>query len=223
MKHLRNPLALLLALMLAFGIGASAMAEEIELETEAAMESPAEIAEAPVTPSAVDWNGLYVITDLPEDLYVPRGESFTLSVEISVPDAVEVKYQWYVGYGDYVPIEGATSPTLQLSSNDAYYPKAGNPHSQIVKAGSRQSFFYCKVTVLDGEGTQLTQWTSNATDVRVQGTLGEWLYSVTVRPLKGAAGWVWNAFLGLVGLPIRVLDFIALVFYMIFSGNRLPG
>ena len=43
MKHLRKPLTLLLALMLAFEIGAPAiMAEEIEPETEAVMESPAE-------------------------------------------------------------------------------------------------------------------------------------------------------------------------------------
>jgi len=196
MKHTQRLLAVAIALALALTLALPAMA-------------------------AVNWNGFYVITDLPENLYVLRDESFTLSVEVSTPDGVEVKYQWYTSQG--TPISGATAPTLQLSSDDEYYPKAGNPHSQIVEAGSWQSFFYCKVTVLDGNGNQLTQWASNAVEVRVQGAFGEWLYSVTVRPLKGVAGWLWSAFLGLVSVPIRIFDFIALMLSMIFSGNRLPG
>ena len=47
--------------------------------------------------AATDWDDFYIITQPPENLYVPYGESFALSVEVNVPDGVDaVTYQWYV-------------------------------------------------------------------------------------------------------------------------------
>jgi len=186
MKHLRKSLALLLALMLAFGIGAPAMAEEIEheeiaFEAEAAMEASAEIAEAPVEASAVDWKDFYIITH-PQSQKIPRGESFTLNIEVNIPDGVEVTYKWYT-YG-WQPIEGATTPTLQLTPDDAYYPKAGNPYSKIGTAGAQESSFYCKITAIDSDDGQSKTLDSKHVSVQVRGSFWERLSSVTVGPFK---------------------------------------
>ena len=247
MKHLRKPLALLLALMIAFGIGASSAAKEVELEAEAVTETPmvvseavteppeesaetveaamepsAEIAEAPVSASAFNWEDFYFITDLPQDLYVKRNKSFTLSVEVNIPDGVEVTYQWYVGVDrTYVPIEGATASTLQLGPDDDSYPKAENPHSQIVEAGSRQSYFYCEITAIDSVDRQSeTRYTRQAT-ITVRGSFWERLSSVTVGPFKKLFdGWFIPKNSHITGFDRWLLNFFILLVFPFFLVNE---
>ena len=199
MKHTKRFLALLLALTLAFGIGVFATAEE-EPETAAviaeeaiAAEEPAlaetaasdetEAAEAPVTASDVNWDDFYIITQPPRDLYVKRGESFTLSVEVNIPDGVEVTYEWYsTGFSGL--IEGATAPALQLKPGDSDYPKAiplaANYNYRYEPGGSHGGSFQCRI-IANADGETKQYW-SNYASVHVAGSFLEKLYSLSLEP-----------------------------------------
>ena len=155
MKHTKRLLAMASALALALTLALPAMA-------------------------AVNWDDFTIITEPPpERQYVKRGESFTLSVEVNIPEGVEVTYQWYA----YVtpsdrPIAGATAPSLQLGPSDAFYPNMWGI------AGSRFCFYTCWITATDnisGQTKKLSSWPS--TTVRVEGNFFEKLYSVTLEPL----------------------------------------
>lgn len=97
MKHLKKSLAAVLALLLAFGVRAAVVAEP----------------EPPDKP--------YIIT---EPYPVAHGESFTLRVEMYVPEGWTVQYQWQTYSNDsvYVDIPNATDATLYLSPGDPDYP-----------------------------------------------------------------------------------------------------
>ncbi|MCL2495238.1 MAG: hypothetical protein FWE98_06235 [Oscillospiraceae bacterium] len=104
MKHAKKPLALLLALVIALGLGVSAMAEE-ELDVP------------------------YIITQ-PQNQNLPYGAAITLSVEVYLPEGWTAEYQWYIRhrwfqeYGftnDKYILDGATEPTLLLSPGDPWY------------------------------------------------------------------------------------------------------
>jgi len=183
MKHTQRLLAVLLTLVLAFGIGAPAMAEEIVLEeivfeAEASMEIPVEIAEAPMEAAAVNWDDFYIITQPPKNLYVKRGESFTLSVEVNIPEGVEVTYQWYAyETPSDRPIAGATAPSLQLGPGEAYYPNMWGA------AGSRYGYYTFGITATDNVSGQTKKLSIWPVAVSVEGTFFEKLYSVTFEPL----------------------------------------
>jgi len=69
--------------------------------------------------AAVNWDD-FRITKQPQDLTIKHGDSFTLSVEVNIPDGVEVEYRWQRG-SSY--IEGATAPELHLRTDDSFYPE----------------------------------------------------------------------------------------------------
>jgi len=96
MKHTKKLLALLLVLLLAFGLAMPATA-------------------------AVNWDE-FKITKQPQGLTIKEGESFTLSVEVNVPAGLEVEYQWRRGS---TFIKNATSPQLHLSPDHPMYPPDG--------------------------------------------------------------------------------------------------
>ena len=174
MKNLRKPLALLLALMLAFGIGAPAMAEEVGFEAEAAMESPVQAAEAPVAAAAVNWDEFSII-NVSQTQIISRGESCTLSVEVNIPDGIdEVTYQWS-STGEI--LAGATANTLQVRPDDAYYPKDAYHYTG----------FSCSITAIDNDdGQSKTLSLPRQIEVRIKRTFGEKLYSVTLGPFAEA-------------------------------------
>ena len=120
MKKLLSPiLALVLTLALALSLALPAMAEG-EPEPE------------------VNWDDFTIITQ-PKDLTIKYGESFTLSVEVNVPDGVAVIYTWW-RYSDGSLIDGATGPTLQLSFDEPLYPQASYPYQNAT------AWYSCTVT-----------------------------------------------------------------------------
>jgi len=93
---MKKPLTLLLALVIAIGLGVPAMA-------------------AP---------GFSIVAQ-PRDTTINFGESFTLSVEAEGPAGQSAAYQWRrVGGSWNYSIPGATGPTLHLSYGDDAYPDA---------------------------------------------------------------------------------------------------
>lgn len=132
MKHLRKSLAAVLALLLAFGVGAAA--------------AEAEISEEPDVPYVLYVQGYPPLTE---------GSGFTLriSVELYIPEGWTVEYQWQErkNTGD-ADIPGATERTLTLSPGDTGYPQR--------PAGSKRWWDYwysyqCLITARDEKGTVL--------------------------------------------------------------------
>jgi len=168
MKHIKRLLSTLLALLLACGIGVPAMAEaEDELEVliiieneqqEQEAESPAEIETLSVNDDVP-----YIITP-PQWQTITRGDSFTLSVEVYLPQGWIAAYQWQ-GYNGsvYVDLPGATESILQLSSRDSEYPDAGRPWWN----GGRS--YRCMITLQDEDGT-VSNLISKHADVDVEPT-----------------------------------------------------
>ena len=151
--------------------------------------------------AAVDWDDFHIITQT-QDLAIKKGESFTLRVEVNVPDGAEVKYQWY-RYGSEIP--GATASALQLSPSDPDYP-------QMPKATSGNYHYYrlerycCVIDANDPDGTELDTATLRSGDitVRVENSFWEKLYSVTLEPfvfaIMGTIGaFIWVGPLALTG------------------------
>ena len=91
MKYTKKLLALLLVLVMALGLGITAMAD----------------------PSDVP----HVIPPTQPTPKVTTGDSFTLSVDMYIPDGWTVEYQWqeYTSAG-YTDIPGAAERTLLLAS-----------------------------------------------------------------------------------------------------------
>ena len=161
MKYTKHALALLLALALAFGLAMTAFATEEEAELEPL-----------ALQSTVDWSEFRIITN-PQDQYVPYGESFTLSVEVNIPDGGEVTYRWYVANGGI--IEGATTNTLQLGPGDAHYPKPPGSND----AGLHRRSYRCVIIPADGQARSRESWWA---DVEVEGSDWGKLCSVTNQP-----------------------------------------
>jgi len=101
MKNTKKLLALLLVLLLDFGLALPAMA-------------------------AVNWDEFYIITE-PQGKTVPYGLDITLSVEVNIPAGVKVTYQWFSNRGGAgFPV--STRPVMQLSPSDFGYPRSSQPY-----------------------------------------------------------------------------------------------
>jgi len=123
MKTCKRLSALLLALLLAFGVASPAAAETEALDAELSVELPdaelsAEIdvlsdaSPSPASPAPRDDNpAMPIITKQPQSITVKCCEEFTLSVEAYIPNGDEVGYRWYRN-GDR--IDDATGPTLTV-------------------------------------------------------------------------------------------------------------
>jgi len=125
--------------------------------------------------AAVDWDA-FKITKQPQDLTIKHGDSFTLSVEVSVPAGVEVEYQWYrwMNGGGPKPIDGETAAIMIRKSNDSDYPSENRFYE-----------YHCEITAHE-EGTgNLSKLTSNKARVDAEEKEKDFLgkvYSVTVEP-----------------------------------------
>ena len=145
MKHVKKLLALLLAIIMAFGIGVSALAEE----------------------------PLPQIITQPRDQTITNGDSFTLSIEMVVPAGWAVEYQWvvvyYNAYGEIraEEIPGATQPSLRLSPGGAFYP----PYPPEAKRYGSSLNYRCNITVRHGDGAVLKP-DSHPASIGLKPTLG---------------------------------------------------
>jgi hypothetical protein len=111
MKHTKRMLTMVLTFALAFSLAAPAFA-------------------------AVNWDE-FQITERPKNIAIPYGDSFTLGVEVKVPDGVSVEYQWrtYSAGAGHTPIENATSYELRLGPSDPYYLPNTIPRLEALQKG----------------------------------------------------------------------------------------
>jgi len=170
--------------------------------------------------ATVNWDEFRIATET-QDMKIQRGESFTLSVEVIIPDGVEVEYQWVHGVSSNSPIiENATSPNLRLSPNDTNYP------SEFWSRSAR-SDYYCKITAFekDNENNVISSKTlrSKPTNVIVEDHtfLGK-LYSVTVEPFAFAAAntGYWLSLTMFFTLPLSPLFFLYFLAVGFINGFR---
>lgn len=157
-----------------------------------------------------------IITPPPEELRVKHGESFTLNVEMSIPEeADEVTYEWSQRDYGHVLIEDATGPTLHLNPGDPDYP-SGDVRFGSPLPNGYDGTYYCEITAID-KATGLSKKLSTRTVVTVEGSFLEKLYSVTLKPFAEGifvfelAYYVAGPF-ALLGLPLILILYLPLVF-----------
>lgn len=203
MQHTKKFLALILALALAFALALPAFAEG---EPE----------------PGINWDE-FVITKQPKNLKIKAGERFTLSVEVTAPDGVEVTYQWYNARTiDENPalIEGATASTLSLGPDDPGYPGPDNSKAEAYDAW--YSDYYCLVRgTYEDDGGALKSSSSRVT-VAPNYTFWQRLYWSGRRSLESAIGGsamilVMTSFLALPVVPIAFVVFMVWSFYDSFT------
>jgi len=165
--------------------------------------------------AAVNWED-FRITRQPQSMTIIHGESFTLSMEVNVPDGVEVEYQWRrspVGGSEdsSTRIYGATEPDLQLSSNDDHYPFRNNYYD-----------YYCEITAhgKDADGNELSSQTLTSGRARVtveekEKTFWEKVYSVTLEPFSYAGSMTLVGMMLSFGLLLPVAPFYFLYFLVV--------
>jgi len=186
-------LALVLALVLALGLALPAFAE-------------------------ANWDDFYIVTQPPENLFIPRGEGFTLNVEVNIPEGVKrVTYQWRcidrTGHRD---LEGATEATLRLNSGDPNYPNSTN--SRDFPGSAYYIMYYCIVTGYDDAGSSKIR-SSISSDVAVEGSFGRKLYSLTLEPFVYAFFYGIDAYIvGLVFYPVFLVQRFIDNFKVVFLG-----
>jgi hypothetical protein len=158
----------------------------------------------PVT-AAVNWDE-FKITKQPQNLTIKHGDSFKLSVEVTVPAGVEVQYQWY---NEGSLIEGATAQDLHLGSSDPYYPKFDGTKSI--------DYYQCRITAHDKHNITISQTlTSNYARVTTEKTFTEKLASVTWEPFVFAFGGTMVQLAWSFGLLFPISPIMFLV-YLIFG------
>jgi len=190
MRFTKRMLAVLLTLALALSLGLPAVA-------------------------AVDWNE-FRITKQPENMTIKQGDSFTLSVEVNVPEGMEVEYQWCRIHGGSIDIENATSPDLRLGPDNSNYP-------QNNKFGGGDSERYeCQITAYakNAVGTVVLEkriW-SNTVSVQLERTVVGKILDVTVGPFWYAFGSVFAT--APVSIPLFPLAYLFWVVLAYASGFR---
>ena len=175
---MKKLLALMLTLVLALTLALPAMAE-------------------------VDWDE-FRITAQPQDLTIIYGDSFTLSVEVNVPDGVEVEYQWYRYDGRSSQIEGATTPELCLGPDNSNYPDT--------RLGGAWASYHCKITAYEknGENEEIASRFLNSSIVSVtmeRTPLGK-LFDLIITPFVYAFGGTLSLSSMFPGIIIPFLPFI---------------
>ena len=205
MKHIKRMLAFVLALVLLLGFGAVASAEE--------------------APPAINWDEFYIITQPPEEQTIAFGESFTLSVEVNVPEGVtRVTYQWRRSGGN---ITDATEAVLTLSPDCPGYPRAQRPylpateHYRVIITAVVEEAEYGDVIETRTLTSQTTTVTVPAERNRHFGdTLRNIWYGIVMVPFMlpiifafGIFPWlIYLPILAVLGLPILIINWLISLF-----------
>jgi len=160
--------------------------------------------------AAVDWNE-FRITKQPQDMTIKYGDSFTLSVEVDVPDGVEVEYQWYRGS----KIEGATDSSLHGTPSDPYYPE----YSSL---GGDNEIFECWITAYekdaDGNVISWDRICTGSIHVYAERTALGKVYDVTIGPFGYAFTMVVMSPALAIFFPISYLGCLIYSYYLGFKG-----
>jgi len=180
MKITKRVLAILLALALGVGLLVPALA-------------------AVEPPSSVDWDEFY-ITVQPQSQTIPYKADVILSIEVNVPEGVEVSYQWGCILGSFndgdppwpgFPISrlpDETEAILHLSTDDPNYPRP----SELYPTKSSSGWYICAIlgNELDEDGNVISSKTllSDWAGIIVEGSreTRDVLYTIFVEPFRVA-------------------------------------
>ena len=131
---MRKLLAALLSLVLLLGLTVPVMAEEYRHNL------------------YIPWDDVtvsYPQASFDSHYMVAYGESFTLTIEATLPDDVEISYQWWYspeGKGLEL-IEGATGPYFSSSPGDIHYPNPMTDEVFIADKPFSPQFGYYECTI----------------------------------------------------------------------------
>ena len=170
--------------------------------------------------AAVNWDE-FKITKQPaeQNLKIKYGDSFTLSVEVNVPEGVEVAYQWLC---ESSRIEGATAPELHLGPDDPCYPESYWMGKVVVD-------YICEITAYekDEDGNVITSRNkrSDRVSVMTEATFLGKLVDITIGPFGYAlTACIIILPLGMIfpiSYPIAVLAFYVYGFLQLFGLERV--
>jgi len=158
--------------------------------------------------AAVNWDDFRIIRQSP-DITIKHGDSFTLYVEVVVPDGVEVEYQWNLGN---TRIENATTSELHLAPGDPNYP-------QEERLGGASANYRCRITAYekDDAGNEVSsQKLATSMNVHTKRTASGKLYGIFVEPFVYAFG-------GTVALISMTMGIAIPVSPIIFLGSLIFG
>ena len=167
MKHTKRMLAIVLTFALTLSLAMPAMAAKF------------------------NWDNFYV-TQQPKSQTIKDGEGFSLSAAANIPEGVtEVTYQWsYRHAGASKDIEGATTPALEVGSDDPWYPQYS--FFQNTKyAGGVNTSYTCEITayVKDDDGNVTASKFVNAyCTVRLERGILEKLFDLFLAPFAFGGG-----------------------------------
>ena len=119
----------ILALLLAF-----AMAMALALPAFAEPEAEPEV----IAQDEINWDDFYIVSKTP-NTKIEYGESYTLSVEVSIPEGTQVTYEWYEEYAGDTWKSGG--PVREFTPGASDYP--WRPPFRT----SRPCYYQCKITV----------------------------------------------------------------------------
>ena len=157
-----------------------------------------------------------VITVQPVGQTIKHGDSFTLSVEVSVPAGVKVvSYFWQEAHSGGAG--AGTESVLRLSPGDPLYPTAYQPYY------AASGHYYCTITAIevDAEGNPVgAPWNiiSQEAEVTVLAERDMYFWEVWGQRLQQGAGGFFLGFFWLVLTPLaspfmwmlgRILDLFA--------------
>jgi len=202
MKFLKCILAVLITLVLTFGLAVPAvLAQDVQVQ------------------STVNWSDFYIITQ-PQPQTILYGESFTLSVEVNVPDGVVVEYQWRRSLfggseSGSLRISDGTNSTLQRSHADSHYP-------------ARNDFliYYCVITAYekDANGEVISSRTLTSERARVttyvERTFWDAIFGITIAPFIIAGALTMTGIVISFGLaiPLAPIMFLGTLIYGFILG-----
>ena len=177
MKHTKRILAIFLAFALALSLALPTMA-------------------------AVDWDE-FRITKQSTSMTITHGDSFTLSVEVSLPDGAGVEYQWHRRFpdGGSTAIAGATAAELRLNLGDSDYP---------FKLSYDE--YYCKITAYEKDANGIVISSQELTSSRVRVTAEKETETYTF----------WEKLAGIIIMPfVELAMFFAMFVWPILSAPYL--
>ena len=159
--------------------------------------APAAFAQEEENQSTINWDDFYIITQPQARKSIYAGESYTLSVEVHIPEGVEVEYRWW-SFGHGGVLSGNTEAVLQISPDDSWVRREENE-------------FACDIIGYEKDGdTVISSKTllSEYAVVYLRGTALENLYDLFTQPLfMGTVTSVSGILPTLLGAPIALIVF----------------
>ena len=171
MQHTKRLLSLLLTLILAFGLAVPAVFAQEEDDPR----------------STVNWDDFYIVTQPQQEQSIKKGESFTISFDVHVPEGVEVTYEWY-GIADGFFKMTTAGPALVCNPGDTQYPVLD---STLLPNAVGSASYGCWITCREKDGDEVIsekQLPIDKVAVEMKGSIGDLLLSFLNAPIIGLMG-----------------------------------